>query len=276
MSEISRVAIWPIRYLLRCGQGLLGPLALVWRERDLVRLLFRRDLRIRTSGTLFGGLWMFVQPGLQVLAYWFLLDFVLRVRFPSEVPFVDYFLVGMVAWLMLADIMNRSLTVLPEFSPLYSRAVFPLAILPALPVLVSGAIYGVAYTAVVLFLEGPAAAMRAPLVVVLLLLWILPVGYLLALVGVFLRDLALVFPFFITMTFFLTPILYMPEMLPDAMRAWMVVNPFADIMAVLHGVLQGMEYTWGNVWRPFLIWLLLLGPAWVFFHRAAPHVREAL
>ncbi|AGA33570.1 efflux ABC-transporter, permease protein, putative [Thioalkalivibrio nitratireducens DSM 14787] len=264
------------RYLRRTVDGIGGPAAALWRERDLLGLLFRRDLRIRTSGTLLGGVWMFAQPALQVVAYWFLLELVLGVRFPGAVPFVDYFLVGIVAWLMIADVLNRSLAVLGEFAPLYARAVFPLPILPLLPALVSGAVYAVAYTAVIAVVKGPGAALLAPGVILVLLLWLVPLCYLLALVGVFLRDLAQVFPFLITMTFFLTPILYMPEMLPEAMQAAMVFNPFADLMALVHGVLQGTEVTLGNVLRPLALWLLLLGPAWVLFHRAVPHVREAL
>lgn len=264
------------RVAWRTAQGLTGPLTTMWRERGLLGLLFRRDIMIRTSGTAFGGVWLFAQPALQVLAYWFLLDLVLRVRFPGAVPFVDYFLVGIVAWLMIADIMNRSLVILGEFAPLYARAVFPLPILPLLAALVSGVVYGVAYFGVVLVLEGPGAAVMVPVIVVILLLWLLPVCYFLALLGVFLRDLAQVFPFLITMTFFLTPILYMPQMLPETMQAMLWLNPFADIMALLHGALQGMEFTAGNVVRPVVLWLALLGPAWVLFHRLAPHIREAL
>lgn len=263
------------RYLRRTQQGLVEPLLAFWRERELVGFLFRRDIAIRTSGTLLGGVWMLVQPALMIVAYWFLLDFVLRVRFPG-VAFVDYFLVGMVAWLMMADVMNRSLNVLGEFSVLYARSVFPLTILPLLPGLVAGTVYGAAYTITVAVLEGLAAAVLAPLVILVLLLWLMPVCYLLALIGVFFRDVAQVFPFLITMILFLTPILYMPEMLPEAMQRWMIINPFADLMAVLHGVLQGMDYSWGNVLRPLILWLLLLAPAWVLFHRAAPHVRESL
>lgn len=265
----------PGRYLRRTAQGFAEPLGALWRERDLLGLLFRRDIAIRTSGTLIGGVWMFVQPALQIIAFWFLLDFVLRVRFPG-VAFVDYFLIGMVVWLMMADIMNRSLNVLGEFSSLYARSVFPLTILPLLPGLVAGAVYGAAYVVVVLVLEGFTAAVLAPVVILVLLVWLMPICYVLSLVGVFLRDVAQVFPFVITMLFFLTPILYMPQMLPEVMQRWMVINPFADLMAVVHGVLQGMDYTWGNVIRPLVLWVVLLGPAWVLFHRAAPHVRESL
>jgi len=264
------------RLATRTRQGLLGPLAVLWRERDLLGVLFRRDMAVRTSGTLFGGLWMFVQPALQVVAFWFLLDFVLRVRFPGAVPFLHYFLAGMIPWQMMADAMNRSVYLMGEFAPLYARAVFPLPLLPLLPPLVAGAIYGVVYTLVMLVLEGPASAALAPLVIIALMLWLMPVCYLLSLVGVFVRDLAQAIPFLITIVFYLTPILYMPEMLPERAQDWMILNPFADLMASVHGVLQGTEAGLGNVLRPLAVWLVLLGPAWVLFHRATPHIREAL
>jgi lipopolysaccharide transport system permease protein len=53
-------------------------------------------------------------------------------------------------------------------------------------------------------------------------------------------------------------------------------NPFADLMAVIHGLLQGMPFSAGNIIRPLLLWLLLMGPAWLLFVRAEPHMREAL
>jgi lipopolysaccharide transport system permease protein len=47
-------------------------------------------------------------------------------------------------------------------------------------------------------------------------------------------------------------------------------------MAVIHGLVQGSEYSWLNLGRPFLIWFLLLGPSWLVFRRSIPHIREVL
>ena len=266
----------PQRLVLRTFDGFKQPLLILWQQRRLLGLLLRRDIAVRTSGTTMGGVWLFVQPTLQILAFWFLLDMVLRIRFPGTLPFVEYFLVGMVPWLMMADAMNRSVNVMGEFAPLYAKTLFPMVLLPMLPLLVAGMIYGTVYIGLIAVLEGVAKAALAPLIVLSLMLWLMPICFLLALVGVFLRDVGQAIPFLITMTFYLTPILYMPEMLPEIMQPAMVFNPFADIMALLHGVLQGTEMTWGNLLRPFLLWLLLLGPAWVLFFRAMPHVRESL
>ena len=106
-------------------------------QRALQRLLIRREMVARTSGTLLGGAWMVVQPALQIVGLWFFLDVVLKVRSPGRVPFVNYFLVGMIGWMMMSEILQRNLTVLVEFGPLYQRTIFPLPLLPLLPLLAS-------------------------------------------------------------------------------------------------------------------------------------------
>lgn len=275
-TGVLRAVRFGLKYAVHSLSGARQPLRLLWGHRELLRLLAKRDIAVRTSGTALGGIWMILQPGLQVLAFWFLLDFVLRVRFPGKVSFLDYFLIGMVPWLMVSEVMNRSLAILTEFGALYRRSAFPLPILPLLPLLVSGSIYGVVYVGTVLLLQGPVVALRAPAIMLGLMLWLVPICYMLAVVGVFLREVGQVFPFLVTMLMYLTPILYMPQMLPEPVRAWWVLNPFADLMAVIHGLLQGLPYTAGNLLRPVLVWALLLGPAWVMFRRSEPHVREAL
>lgn len=264
------------RLIVNAIAGFTGPWRLLWEHRELMRVLIKRDVVVRTSGTVLGGLWMLAQPALQVLAFWFLLDFVLQVRFPGQVPFLNYFLLGMLPWLMISEIIQRNLMILSEFSLLYERSAFPVGVLPLLPPVVSGLVYGTIYCALAWLLEGWPASLGALLVTVMLLVWVLPLCYLMAVFGLFVRDLRQVVPFLLTLAMYLTPILYLPQALPEAMQAWLVINPFADLMAIVHGLVQGMPVTWGNMLRPALLWLLLLAPAWVLFRRSEPHMREQL
>lgn len=256
--------------------GLVGPIRALIRHRDLLRVLIKRDIAVRTSGTLLGGLWVLAQPALQILALWFLLGFVLKVRFPGRVPFVSYFLLGMLPWLFMAEVMSRTLSVMSEFGSLYQRSAFPVEVLPLLPLSVSGAVYGIIYIAVAGLLQGPYAALWAAAISLGLTIWLLPVCYLLAVLGLFISDVRALFPFVLTLTMYLTPIMYMPEMLPGFLRSVMILNPFADLIAVMHGALEGLPVTAGNLLRPFALWLMLLAPAWIIFRRTEPHMREVL
>lgn len=257
-------------------QSVTGPMHLLIGQRSLLKLLLRREMVARTSGTVLGGAWMVVQPTLQVLGLWFFLDVVLKVRSPGQVPFVDYFLVGMICWMMINEILQRNLTVLVEFGPLFQRTIFPLALLPLLPILVSGAIYGTVFAVVAGVLGGAAAGLKALVTAAAILLWLMPFSYLLAVLGLFVREARQVIPFALTLLMYLTPILYMPELLPESFRAWMAINPLADVMALIHGAVQDGSWTLGNVLRPLLLWAILLPLCWMLFRRTEPHMREAL
>jgi lipopolysaccharide transport system permease protein len=266
-----------LRSLVRYAvESVTGPARLLIGQRSLLKLLIRREMVARTSGTLLGGAWMVVQPALQILGLWFFLDIVLKVRSPGQVPFMHYFLVGMICWMMISEILQRNLMVLVEFGALYQRTLFPLPLLPLLPILVTGAIYGTVFMVISALLGGVVAGLKAGLVAAAILLWLMPFSYLFAVLGLFVREARQVVPFALTLLMYLTPILYMPELLPESFLPWMAINPLADIMALIHAAVQGGSWTWGNAIRPVLLWAFLLPLCWMLFKRTEPHMREAL
>lgn len=264
------------RYFVATYAGLSGPFQAAYTHRYLLFLLIKRDIITRTSGTLLGNAWLVFQPALQILAFWFLLDMVLKVKFPGGVAFVDYFLIGMLPWLFISEVLSRSLTVLTEFGGLYQRAVFPIIILPLLPLFLSTILYIFVMVITAGLLEGVHTIPMAVLTILLLALWLMPFCYLLAIISLFLKDIGQFFPFLISVTLYLTPILYMPVQMPEPMHWVLIINPIADLMALIHAGIQDLPWTFGHIWRPLGLWLLLLGPAWVLFRRAEPHVREML
>jgi lipopolysaccharide transport system permease protein len=264
------------RWLRNSVRGLFGPFQLIKQNPGLVWVLLKRDIESQTSGTMLGAIWVFAQPALQVLAFWFLLAVVLQVRMPGQLDFIDYFLMGMLPWFLISSIIQRNLMVLTEFSSLYQRSVFPIKLLPLVPLLFIALTYAIIWPLVAGILLGWAAAARAFFLVGLIAFWLVPISYLIALLGLFVRDARHVVPFVLTMVMFLTPILYVPEQLSESIREFLILNPFADIMAIVHFFLQHMPITAGNVVRPWVLWFFLLAPAWVLFERAEPHMREEL
>jgi lipopolysaccharide transport system permease protein len=267
---------WIKSWIFATWNGLFEPLQLMLKHRRLLGMLIRRDVAGRTSGTLLGMTWLFVQPALQMLGFWFLLDVIMQVRFPGKVPFIEYFLLGMLAWFFISEALMRSLSVFREFASIYQRTVFPLAILPMIPLLFAAFVYAVVNAFIAGFLHGFAAMPIAAFNIFVLVIWLLPACYILAIIGLFVKDLGQIFPFFITFVMYLTPILYQPSIMPESMQWLLAINPVADVMVLIHANVQGMEWAAENVWRPVLVWFLLLGPAWALFRRSEPHIREML
>ncbi len=269
-----------VRFFVRLVQhtvsGVVEPVRALLQYRDLFLLLLRRDLAERTSGTVLGFVWLLLQPALQMVAYWFLLGIVVKVRFPGQIGFLEYFLIAILPWLMISESVTRGTSILAEFGSLYQRMTFPVVLLPLLPLAMSGLIFGTVYIGMVAIIAGPLKALYAPLIIVALVVWLLPFVYLLSVLGLFVRDVRQLVPFLLTLGMFLTPILYMAQSLPALMQQYLWLNPFADIMAVIHHVVLDLPVTPGNWVRPWILWFLLLGPAWVIFRRTEPHMREAL
>ncbi|MDD2769345.1 MAG: ABC transporter permease [Methylococcus sp.] len=274
---ILKRAVWFIRGIFRAFfGGLVDPFRIAVRERELLYLLIRRDFVARTSGTVIGWGWMIAQPALQVVGFWFLLELVLQVRLPGRVSYLEYYLTGILPWLMLNEILMRSVYVLDEFSPIFKKSRFPLSVLPLVPVLSAGMIHASIFALVAGALGGLADAATALALSAGMLLWLLPAAYLFSITGVMLRDFRQILPFLLNLAMYVTPIMYLPEMLPQAIKPALAFNPFADLMALIHAGLQGLSWDSGNVFRPVVLWAVLLLLSRILFRRAEPYVREML
>ena len=243
---------------------------------SLLWVLVKRDITSRTSGTVLGGLWPLIQPSLQVLGFWFLFDIIYGMRLNAGPSFLQYLLVGMLPWLCISEVLSRASNMLLEFSPLYKRNTFPLEILPLLIMIIPCLVYSAVYFFLNLAMFGLLPAVYSLAVIPLLMLWLLPLCLLLPVLGLFMKDFAQAIPFLLMITMYATPILYFPSMLPEAVRPWLWLNPFSDVMALIHGAVQGGDMSWFNLLRPLAIWLVFMSPAWLVFRRSMPHVREVL
>lgn len=258
------------------GQGLAVPVRSCVTHASLLRMLVKRDIINRSSGTFLGKLWPLLQPALQVLGFWFLFDVVYGMRLDRGSNFVEYLLIGMLPWLCLAEVLNRSANMFREFSSLFRRTPFPIEILPILIMLIPGLVYTIVYFLVCLTLYGPLAAVQSLLVIPLLLLWLLPLTLLFGVLGLFMRDFTQALPFLLMLILYITPILYFPAMLPAWLGDLLWLNPFADMMLLIHGLVTSTPVPWQSGARLVGLWVLLLGPAWLVFKRSLPHIREVL
>jgi len=256
--------------------GLIEPLQYSYQHRRLILMLARRDIAGRTSGTMLGAGWLLLQPALQLIGFWFLLDVVIKVRLTGGLSFLEYFLIGMLHWFFIAEVLQRSLGVYHEYASIYQKMPFPLAILPVITILMSAIIFSIINGLAAFIFVGISGVPIAILNIFILAFWLLPLCYLLGIVGIFLKDVAQFFPFLISFVMYLAPIMYQPEMLPESMKWVLDFNPFSDLIILIHAGLQGLKWEAINIIRPLIVWLLLLGPAWALFRRSEPHIREML
>ncbi len=102
-------------------------------------------------------------------------------------------------------------------------------------------------------------------------------GITLGVLNVFFRDVGQFFGIFLQFWFWLTPIVYPPNVLPPMVEDFMVLNPMAPLMAGFQTVLvQGHWPQWGTVIYPAILALLLCLQGMYLFRRHSADLVDEL
>jgi lipopolysaccharide transport system permease protein len=253
-----RHAAEDIGYLSR----LLSPFHRIWRQRALVVALARRELQARYRGGALGFLWSFLNPLLLLLVY----ATVFRVVFAPRAdvrPYALFLFGGVLCWgfvsASLADAAEtfrangpllRKTTVAPEVFPAVAVGARLAHLGLALPVL-AGAI---AVSAALGAVRPDVSAAQFPLVLLLLAAMTAGVALLVSALSVHFGDVRDLLGNLLTLTFFLTPVLYPLEAVPDRMRVLLWLNPFTPFFAAIHDSVFYFRAVGAGTWAGMILW----------------------
>lgn len=238
-----------------------------WRNRSLIRASVRREIFGRYRGSVLGILWSFFNPFLMLCIYTFVFGSVLKSRWSagsdSKVEFGLALFAGLVTFNLFAEAINRAPILIVSNSNYVKRVVFPLEILPWVTLgsglfhmLISVVIWLVVYVA--FFGAPPITVLYLPLVLLPLCLFILGLSWILASLGVFLRDVSQFIGIATAAMMFLSPVFYPASALPEGYRFLLYLNPLTPAIEYSRDVLY-----WGKEPDFTLLVVYLLGAALV-------------
>ena len=243
-----------------------------WRNRELIRVLTLREALGRYRGSFFGILWPFFIPLLMLIIYTFVFSEVFKTRWSagssSKTEFALVLFLGLMAFNIFSECINRAPTLILSNVNYVKKVIFPLEVLPI--TILASAIYhgaislGVWFAAYFYLFGLPHATIfYLPLVVVPFFIFTMGVSFVLASLGVYLKDLSQFISIFTAALMFLSPIFYPVSALPIEYRYLIYINPLTPIIEQVRNVLF-----WGV--RPdFMIlgyyWLMAVFIAWLGF-----------
>jgi len=218
------------------------PLTRAWRQRALVVALARRELVARYRGSLLGFLWSLLNPLLLLLVYATVFRLVFEPRADVR-PYALFLFGGVLVWGFVSSALLdaaetfrtnapllKKTTVSPEVFPAVSVGARLAHFALALPVL-AGA---VAFAALSGKVEPGRAALAFPLVLLLLTAMVLGLALAISSLAVHFGDVRDLVANLLTLAFFLTPILYPVEAVPERFRPLLRLNPFSSFFAAVH------------------------------------------
>lgn len=228
----------------------------LWHYRGFVWGMVARELRARYVSSLLGGLWAVLNPLAMIAIYTIIFSSVMRARLPGlddALAYTFYLCAGLFPWLYFSEVLQRCQTVFLEHANLLKKMSFPRISLPVILLLSSTINFTITFGLFVVLLLAAGRFPGWPLVAFVPLLAVqqafaLGLGILLGTLNVFYRDVAQFVGVVLQFWFWLTPIVYVVEILPETARRALALNPlYGPIRSYQQIVLQGAWPDWSAI-----------------------------
>lgn len=242
---------------------LLQPL---WSYRSFIVGSVRREFQARYRNSLLGATWAVLSPLVMIFVYTIIFSQIMRARLPgvdNNLGYGIYLCVGIITWGLFADITSRALNVFIEHASMLKKLSFPRLTLPTVVVCSAWMNFLIIFSLFLLFLLVSGNLPGWPLLALLPLLLLqtlfaISLGVTLGVLNVFFRDVGQLFGVVLQLWFWFTPIVYPVNILPEALRSLMVLNPMASLIGGYQSVLVYNQWPdWSSLWLPALLAVLL-------------------
>lgn len=214
----------------------------VWRYRELLYFLAWRDVKIRYKQTALGVVWAVIQPLFTMLVFTGL--FGRLGKLPSDgVPYPVFYLSALLPWIYFSTTLPAASNSLIGNTPLLTKVYFPRVILPVAAAVggLFDLLIGTTLLAALLayyHIEPIGALLIWPVCGVLLVIFTVSMGMILASLNVKYRDIKHALPFVIQLWLFVTPVIYPVTMIPERYRFWIALNPLSGLIEGFRGALS--------------------------------------
>ncbi len=271
------------------GRPITGPTALGRDRARFLRLTWTlavTEFRLKFYGSVLGYLWQLMRPLLLFGVLYVV--FTQFVKFGVEVTFYPVVLLtGIVLYTFVNEAVSGCVTSLVEREPLLRKIEFPRMAVPCAVVLTALMNLSLNLVAVVIFaalsrVEFHGTLWQVPFIIGVLALFALGIGLLASALYVRYRDVQPISDVFLQILFYGSPIIYTLEIVPEDVREWMFLNPFAVVIqgmreAAIDPAVPGPFAA--ATWQPLAalaVVAVLAALGFAVFRRRAPYVAEDL
>lgn len=220
----------------------------LWKNKSLIWTLAVIDLKIKYRNSVLGFFWTFLEP-LLLLAVLYL---VFTNIFKSDIEYFPlYLLLGIIIWNVIVRTTSFSLTSIIDRKGILTQINFPREIFVISSSITVLLMFIFEFMAFGIFLGifqflPPVSALLLPYILLLLFIFVLGLSFALSSLNVYFRDVQFIWTVILHAGFFLVPIFYSLEILPQEIRRIIVLNPMAQIIemahnTVLYNVLPSLE-----------------------------------
>jgi lipopolysaccharide transport system permease protein len=209
-------------------------------HRHLLFSLIRRQYYLRYRQSFVGVAWALLPPLATLGAATLVFHRVIGVE--TGRPYVLFALSALAPWTFFANSLILGVPSVINAHMMVTRLAFPRAILPLSTIGISLLDMAIASLTFVAFAYAlgdgiPATAVWFPLLILIEIVLIVGIVFLASALNIFARDVGLAVPLMVQVWFFLTPVVYPLENVPQALRGWYLANPMTGVVESFRRVL---------------------------------------
>lgn len=235
-----------------------------WENRHRLIRLANYELKSQNYGTMFGFLWNFLNPALQIFVYWFVFAIGLRQASPNdEYPYLIWMIAGIIPWFYMSGAMQSSATSIYSYSGILKRMKLPLAIVPVKTVLAQfiGHLWALLVVLVVMLSAGIRFSLRNLQLIYFMfsgLCFLIALSLIFSSINVLFKDFQKILSSVIRLLFYITPIVWSQLSLNPTLTFILKLNP---LYYLVEGYRESLLYPSGLLyhWRQMIyFWVVTI------------------
>ena len=254
-------------------------------NRQVLRTLVERDLRVRYAGSVLGYVWTVLDPLLMAMVYFVVFTLIFQARQTGNQPYFLHLVTGLFLWQWFAQNMSEGSRALLSESRLVRSTNLPRELWVVRIVLAKGIEFVLTLPVVAAFtiyyvITGQThlawTILLIPVACALLFLLSVGIGLILAPITVLVTDMARVVRIALRLGFYATPVLYSANVAPPTLQTLLALNPMSGILELFRSGFFRGEMNMVSVVSAVVITAILLVIGSVVFQRLEPAVLKEI
>lgn len=220
----------------------------LWKYRDLIALLVRRDFVAIYKQTVLGPLWFILQPLVSTVVFTVVFGRIAKIS-TGDMPHTLFYMSGIVAWNYFSSCLTRTSDTFVANASIFGKVYFPRLAVPIAAVIVNLIVFVIQFCLFLLILAyfhfngahvNPNAVMWAiPLLVLEMAALGLGVGILVSSLTIKYRDMAYLMSFVVQLWMYATPIVYPIASVPQNWKWIYALNPMTAVVETFRHAFLG-------------------------------------
>ncbi|HEV7347261.1 ABC transporter permease [Telluribacter sp.] len=247
----------------------------LWRHKQLLWILSKRDISVRYKQTLLGMAWSVIRPLMTMLIMVFVFSKVAKLKGDPGIPYPLMVLGGITVWLFFSNTFTQISNSIVINSNLVSKVYFPRLIMPLSAISVGFIDFLISLTLFIclsFWYQYPPSwqVIYVPFFIILTFLTSLGFGLFFAVVNVRFRDIAQLIPFLVQVGFYVCPVAYSSRLVENEWwYKYYNLNPMVGIIDGFRWCLLGERafFNPASLYSTLIVSLLALFFSVVYFRR---------